>query len=378
MTRIAMFVAALSFAFAGQGAQAQAPDPALPVEGSAQPSVAPAETTGAAEPVAAPEAASPSAQPPAQATASSATQLSRPPAPSTEPGELPKEPIKPGGPSTGARIELTVLSAPIGASMGLFFCFAATCEGDARSVAGALLGGAAAGVLVSGLVTRFKPIAPSTAQAIEGGTLWGSLTSLYVWLLASDRDGDSRGLFAGMAAGGLLGAGLGGVIERQLLPTSGAVALANSSAFWLSAMTMLTVVGIGPDFDDDAPTRGLAGGLLAAQALGLGIGGAIGQRFGATRSQVWLSDMGAVLLGGTMPLLTWLIGGDAVPAEAMLATTAVGMGLGFATAYLLSEFLPRRRAEKAARRAAGLFEHTSLALLPMRQGGGLSLSARLR
>jgi hypothetical protein len=224
------------------------------------------------------------------------------------------------------------------------------------------------------LATRRHPIPFATAQAIEGGAVWGTFTSLYVGLLVPHAD--ERSLFAGLFAGEVLGAGLGAVLERALRPRSGAVALANSGALWLPTVATLLSFAINPFLDNDSGVRGLGAGLLAAEAIGLAAGGLLGQRFKAGRVQVLLSDVGAVLLGGAFPLLAWLIGGDTVSAPEVFGSAAAGVALGFAGAYALTELLPRRKqaaVEQAAKRLGGL----QLALLPLRQGGGISLSKRL-
>jgi hypothetical protein len=267
-----------------------------------------------------------------------------------------------------------LLSVPLGASAGVFLCVVAECN-SARPYAASMLLGAGAGVALSALVTRYTGLEFSTAQAIEGGAIWGTTTPLYLWMLSSSSH-DERGLFFGLAAGELLGAGLGGLIERRVRPSSGAVALAISGSLWLSSIATLLAFTVNPNIDSSDSIRALGGGLLAAQALGLGLGGLLGQRFEASRAQVWLADAGAVVLGGTMPLLAWLVAGYEVTPEAMLGSTAAGMGLGFATAYLLAEFLPRREL-RAAERATRHIERLRLGMLPVRGGGGLSLSARL-
>jgi hypothetical protein len=313
-----------------------------------------------------PEAAAQSEPtPPAESVPSAAAPLV-----SEQPPELSKE----SEPRLGARIELSLLSAPLGASAGLFVCVALECD-DPRAIAGSALGGAAAGVLLSALTTRYAPIPFATAQAIEGGAVWGSFSTLYLWLLAAQRH-DERVLFASLAAGEVLGAGVGGLLERSLRPSSGAVALANSGALWSSAITTLLVFSSDLFLDGEASVRGLGAGLFAAQAIGLGVGGALGQRFGATRTQVWLSDVGAGLIGGTLPLLTWLIGGRYADDRAMMGSTAAGIALGFVGAYVLTEFLPRRK-RAAVERAARQLERVQLALMPLRQGGGLSITTRL-
>ena len=281
-------------------------------------------------------------------------------------------------PRRGARIELSLLSAPLGAAAGMFVCGAANCL-DERALAGAALGGAAGGVLLSALTTRYAPIPFATAQAIEGGAVGGTFATLFLWLLAAqDHDGyrSERALLASLAAGELLGAGLGALLERSLRPRSGAVALANSGGVWLPAITTLLAFSSRPYIDEPA-TRGLGAGLFAAQALGLGVGGWLGQRFHATRAQVWLSDVGAGLVGGALPLLTWLIGGPYVDERALMGSTAAGMALGFAGAYVLTEFLSRSK-RAAVERAARQLERVQLAMMPLRQGGGLSIATRLR
>jgi hypothetical protein len=316
-----------------------------------------------------------SAAPAASAPAPAApAQAAEPAAPA--PVEISEARLDPDRPRKGARIELMVLSAPYGAAAGTFICLAAACR-NGRAAAGALLGGAASGVLISGMATRKHGIPHATAQAIEGGGLWGTTTSLYLWMIASKVQNE-QGLFGGMAAGELLGASLGGLFERKLLPSSGAVALANSGSLWLSAIATMMAFGIQRDLDNDRAHRGLGGGLLAAQLVGLSVGGMLGQRFETRRSQVWLSDIGAVLGGGVMPLLTWLFGGEGVPPEAMFGATAAGLGLGFAGAYLLTEFGKRRKETAAAERAASELGRMHIAPLALRQGGGLSLAGRLR
>jgi hypothetical protein len=300
-----------------------------------------------------------------------AAQLSKPPPPGQHLDAPPREVPS----SAGPRLELSLLSAPLGGGVGLSLCLLADCQ-EGRLFAASILIGATAGVALSALVTRKTGLAFSTAQAIEGGAIWGTTTPVYVWLLASNQH-DPRGLFAGMAVGELLGAGLAGVLERRLRPTSGAVALANSGSFWLSSITTLMTFSIGVDSENDAAYRGLGAGLLAAQGIGLGVGGFLGQRFAARRSQVWLADAGAVLLGGTLPLLTWLMVGDTFAPEALLASTAVGMGVGFVGAYLLAELLSGRQQqalERTAQRMAGM----QLSMMPLRDGGGVTLSKRLR
>jgi hypothetical protein len=54
------------------------------------------------------------------------------------------------------------------------------------------------------------------------------------------------------------------------------------------------------------------------------------------------------------------------------------MGIGFVSAYLLTEFLPSRGKVAAAERAASTLGGMRLAMMPVRNGGGVSLSARLR
>jgi hypothetical protein len=256
----------------------------------------------------------------------------------------------------------------------MFVCLAAYCD-DPRAFAGASLGGVAAGVLSSALVTRWHPISYATAQAVEGGAVWGTFTSLYLWMLAP-RHHDERTLFGALAAGELLGAGLGGLVARGLHPSAGAVGFANSGALWLSTMTTLITFSIDPNLGDDSQTRSFGAGLLASELIGLGAGAVIGQRFDASRGQVWLSDVGAGLVGGTLPLLAWLIRGSSVTATEIFATAAAGTALGFAGAYTLVELLPRRR-RAAAERAAKLLDRLQLAMMPVRQGGGFSLSTRL-
>ncbi len=324
----------------------------------------------------------PEVAPEAQAPAESApTPLAEtPPAASAQPLVPPETPAPSSEdePRRGARIELSLLSAPLGAAAGLFVCGAADCQ-DKRAFAGAALGGAATGVLLSALTTRYAPIPFATAQAIEGGAVGGSFATLYLWLMAAQHhDGQQsvRVLFASMAAGELLGAGLGGLLERSLRPRSGAVALANSGGLWLPAITTLIAFSSNPYINEPA-ARGLGAGLFAAQAIGLGVGGLLGQRFGATRAQVWLSDVGAGLVGGALPLLTWLIGGPYVDERALMGSTAAGMALGFAGAYVLTEFLSRKK-RASVERAARQLDRLQLAMMPLRQGGGLSIAARLR
>lgn len=285
-----------------------------------------------------------------------------------EPDEEPMEPARPG-----ARIELSLLSAPLGAAAGMFVCVAAYCD-SGRAAAGLALGGASLGVLAAALTTRFHPIPYAMAQAIEGGAVWGAFTSVAANLLASDLD--PRVLYGSLAAGELLGAGVGALVARASRPTSGAVALANSGAVWLSSTTTLLAFAIDPYLDGDHGRRALGGGLLAAELIGLGAGGVLGQRLGTTRVQALLSDVGATFLGGAFPLLAWLIGGNAVGDREIFGSAAAGVVLGFAGAYLLTEWVPRRK-QAAIERAAQRLNGVQLTMMPLRQGGGISLSKRL-
>ncbi len=272
--------------------------------------------------------------------------------------------------SAGARIELSLLALPLGAGAGNILCGIAECE-SARGWAAANLFGAGGAAALAALTTRKKPLRFSMAQAIEGGAIWGAATSVYFTVLGSAGYADKNTYLTGLLVGELVGATAGALIEREFRPTSGAVALANSGALWLPSITTLLASTSG--LWTDAGVRALGGSLLAAEALGLGLGGLLGQRGGVTRGQVFLSDAGAIVGGGMLPMLAWLIGGPLTP-EVGFTTGAAGIALGFTTAYLLATRTPRARSAAARLDKP---KRASLSIAPTAGGGMMMLGGRL-
>jgi hypothetical protein len=342
-------------------AEAQ-PDDSAPLAPAAPPAPPAAETILSAVPVAAaPTLAAPApAAPPAVVPV-----LVAAPAPAPEPVSAPVVPppqgvivLVPTAPPVespaaapaqsqsahGARLELSLLAALYGAAAGNLVCGLAECD-DGRPWAAVNLFGAAGASTIAALATRDRKFEFSTAQAIEGGATWGLVTPVYVMLMALPDDPSPQAIFGSILAGELLGGAAGGLLERAFRPTSGAVALANSGAFWLPGFTSLLMT-MDDSFDENK-VRTMGGALLLSQFVGLGLGGWVGQHDGVSRGRVWLSDAGAVLGGGALPLLTWLLAGDGIADDAFLGTSAMGLAVGFVGTYLLATRLPRARAASA-------------------------------
>ena len=147
----------------------------------------------------------------------------------------------------------------------------------------------------------------------------------------------------------------------------------NSGGGWLPAIAT-TFYFIG-DHEGASAARALGSALLLSELLGLGAGGWFGQRDGVNRAQVFLADAGAVLGGGALPLLAWLVSGEAERGP-MLGACGFGMAAGFIGTYALATRLPRARAASAA--LAQRAGNTRLSIAPTTPGSGgtLQLSGR--
>jgi hypothetical protein len=209
-----------------------------------------------------------------------------------------------------------------GVFMGYQACRMFGCLNDgndsSRAMATSLMLGGGAGLGLTLYLTR-NGITQGQAQLFSSSTTWGTWNAL----LLNDRvDGHQSEAAVSLAfqAGGL---GAGMVLDRVWRPTSGEVAVANTTAVWTTVLTALAfgMAGEEPDLTT----------LVLAGDLGLVLGGALGSRLpGISRGRTLLIDTGGILglLGGG--LFAALGGGNGNTEVFVPLFVGTGLGLGIA------------------------------------------------
>lgn len=211
---------------------------------------------------------------------------------------------------------------------------------------------AVVGATVAGLAGWEMPIAES--QLLIGSSAWGTIIGFGIGLGAQPQWLLPHVLAIG---GGLVGGTAGAVVWRLAKPSSGSVAVWNSTVLWsahLGALTWAYMLTRKPEatfFGRPPDSRTGEGGfaMLGSTALGVALGLGLAHLPGVSqlnRQQVALVDLGGVSGG----LLFGLVGlgagyahkGDFLEASRIAIPTAIaGMFAGLATsALLVHRFVP--------------------------------------
>lgn len=254
-----------------------------------------------------------------------------------------------------ARAELAIFQTINGLAIGAELCGVARCE-DPRLVIGSLAGGAGLGLGLSLYATR-DGITPGHALAMNSGTFWGFANGLFLDLSLEPPDSfDNRRLPGFMAAGQVLGVGVGHLAYTRFQPDAGDVALMNTTGFW-SGVIMMLINGI---VEPEEPTA-FARSTLAAFDLGL-IGGALlSKHYPMSRGRAFVIDAGG-LVGSLTGVGAYLFftGGEG-ESRGGFTSAIIGAGAGLG----LSTFLTRNWDEEDE-----LFGDMHMMLAPAQEGRG--------
>jgi hypothetical protein len=216
-------------------------------------------------------------------------------------------------PTRLARAELGFWMTIHGVLAGLEVRELADLEGSRPTAAALMIGGAVG--LGASLYASRGGITPGTALLLDSAITWGAWNSLAV---VNDFPEDQTGAAVSLGAQAVgLGAGL--VLSQSWHPRAGDVALANTTGFWVSILTLL---GHGVvDTEPEVRTIVLAGD------AGLVAGALLSQAYPMSRGRTLLIDTGGVLGFLTGALVSALADTDSAPATLtpMLLGTAGGL-----------------------------------------------------
>ncbi|MCA9541401.1 MAG: hypothetical protein KC620_21025, partial [Myxococcales bacterium] len=249
---------------------------------------------------------------------------------------------------------------------------------DADSAAGYILpallfaGTATAGIAIADVkADAFGYGVPRTISAgLRVGLMEGVAWTLWHEAAAADGDGWSREtvttvIWLGPTVGGAIGA----VVGHRFSPTPGAAAMVESGALWSALFAGMGVAALVADDDqaDDA--------FMLAAALALNVGAAGGAVLaGVTEpsaARVRFLDLGALAGGLTFGGLYLSIADEDSDSQVGFGITALGIGTGLATAWLLTDGMARDPFLGPAPEA-GATSH--LMLLPVEGGGEVGLA----
>jgi hypothetical protein len=256
-----------------------------------------------------------------QATLRLADVAAAAPAPADQGPEASQTP-RPESTSSFARAELALTMTINGVYMGYQACKMLGCMdeyGDSsRYMAASVMIGGGAGLGLSLFLTR-EGITQGQAQLLDSSITWGSWNSLPLYDKLRDDQADAAVGLAFQLGG--LGAGL--LLDRVWKPTSGEVAVANTTGLWT---TVLTAMAFGMAGDDPDLTT-----LVIVGDLGLALGGMLGTRLpGISRGRTLLIDTGGVLgmlAGGLIA-----VAGDPDDESQVFVPLFVGTTVGLAIA----------------------------------------------
>lgn len=223
-----------------------------------------------------------------------------------------------------ARAELGLWSTINGISAGLNVCLMVDCDGS-RQFVGGLMAGGAAGLGAALFATR-DGITQGRTQLINSSIFWGNINGYLINTMAFGdpfgADDNEEAKAAGVSLGGQV-VGLAGSfgLWEAWRPTSGDVALANTTGFWTPILVLMFhgVIDVEPE----------AATVLAAIDAGLLAGGVLSTRYRVSRGRTLLIDVGGLVGGLTGGLAIAVAQPDSAAGAftPLLITTGAGLGL---------------------------------------------------
>lgn len=189
--------------------------------------------------------------------------------------------------------------------------------------------GLGAGIGGTWALTQDHPVTEGQAMVISAGELLGALNG---GMLAGTLEANERGTFASLAAGTLLGGGLGLAVSQVTTPSAGEAALVRSGATWGGYFTAISfMIEEGNSRSDFLR---VAGGVDLGTAAGIGLAKWSSARGKAIdRRRVNMVNLagytGVVVAGGVALVLQDYIWLSQEAGAAMLAGGALaGLGVG--------------------------------------------------
>jgi hypothetical protein len=227
--------------------------------------------------------------------------------------------------------------------------------GGVPFLVGALSAGAGAGL--SYFWFDRYPMTPGQAAATASGGFWGAATfgliGDVILFYASDSEeagNDTNALYKFVAAGGLVGTGLGGAYAYRASPGEGEVAFVNSLSLYGASLGLLLGVTIDPPQSQAYSLQAAIGSLI-----GLGTGVYLAERAGVSRRRMLWVDLGAAA-GAAVPwALVYPLVSDSDSSkdeQAIGFVSSLTMVGGAVAAWLLTRGLDREPEPLAAEAGA--------------------------
>jgi hypothetical protein len=242
------------------------------------------------------------------------------------------------------------------------------------AIAGTTVGAVA---IVDGHTNAFKYGVPQSMVSgmyigLEEGVTWVIWNQARVRYDEEWKAGTVAALIWGSAT---LGAGVGAAVGSLRGTTPGRASFVGSSALWTGTIAGLVAGAFGKEDDDtrdDHAMLGAAIGVNAGAVAGLLAAGTVSPSIARVR----YLDLGAV--GGGLVFGGVYVGLSEknLDSRALMATAAVGAGVGLATTWFLTRHMPRDLGPDE-RRTTSFAQSLRPTFVPLAGGGGLYLNGTL-